>query len=455
MGLNPAPAPASYRSLLWFWMPLAGTWLIMAAEGPFLTAVIARLDNPESNLAAFGVAFAFAIIIEAPVIMLMSASTALVDDRQSYLALRRFAYGLSAALTGIQGLLLLPSVFGAVARTLNLPADVAGLAHGALFIMLPWTGAIGYRRFRQGLLIKANLTRRVAYGTVIRLVAMTLTALVAYRVSTLPGASLGAAALSVAVIVEAVASRFMTAPLIPKLLARSQASARRAGLGLGDLARFYTPLALTSVLALASQPIVTFFMGQSRYALESLATLPVIHGLTFIFRAVGLSYLEVVIARLGPHREHLTEVRNFAGALAVAAGAGLAVVAFTPLSFIWYRGVSGLSLELATFAVAPTRVLTLLPALSVVLAFERGLLVHAHRNTPITWSTLVELTSVVAILTIGIHVFDLVGMMAAAVAIVGARLIGNLWLAPSCLDVIRRTPVPSGDAAERHAPERT
>ena len=68
-------APLSSRRILVFWLPLAGTWLMMAAEGPYLAAIIARLPDATTNLAAFGVAFAFAIIIESPVFMLMSAST--------------------------------------------------------------------------------------------------------------------------------------------------------------------------------------------------------------------------------------------------------------------------------------------------------------------------------------------------------------------------------------------
>ena len=51
--------------------------------------------------------------------------------------------------------------------------------------------------------------------------------------------------------------------------------------------------------------MVTFFMGQSRHAIESLAVLPVILGLTFVFRSIGLSYLEAVIALIGPRHEHL------------------------------------------------------------------------------------------------------------------------------------------------------
>ena len=52
----------------------------MAIEQPFLIAFIARLENAKYNLAAFGIAYSFAIIVEAPVIMLISASTALVTE---------------------------------------------------------------------------------------------------------------------------------------------------------------------------------------------------------------------------------------------------------------------------------------------------------------------------------------------------------------------------------------
>ena len=70
--------------------------MMMAIEGPFLAAMIARLAEPVYNLAAHGVAFAVAIILEAPVIMMLGAATALVDGRVSFLRLRRF----TAALKG-------------------------------------------------------------------------------------------------------------------------------------------------------------------------------------------------------------------------------------------------------------------------------------------------------------------------------------------------------------------
>lgn len=432
-------ANLTYRRILTFWSPLAGTWLMMAVEGPYLAAIIARLPEPTANLAGFGVAFAFAIIIEAPVIMLMSASTALVEDRQSYLALRRFAYGLCAVFTAVHVIVLVPQVFDVLARDLlALPEDVTAITHRGLLLLLPWTTAIGYRRFRQGLLIRHNLTRRVAYGTAIRLVTMSVTALAIYRFFSLNGASIGAIALSVGVVVEAIASRAMTADIVPAVLDRGRAPERLSDpiLRLSGLSRFYAPLALTSVLALAVQPLITFFMGQSRHALESLAVLPVVHGVTFIFRAIGLSYFEVVIALLGDQRRHYRQIRNFAVALALCTVAGLASIAFTPLARVWLGDVSGLTPTLVTFALPPIQILAVFPALSVLLSLQRGTLVHAHRTSPITWATLLEVTTVGIVLTVSIHRFDLVGATAAALAILSGRMVGIAWLTPAWWGVV-------------------
>ena len=430
--------PLSYRRIFWFWLPLAGTWLMMAVEGPYLAAIIARLPDPTVNLAAFGVAFAVAIIIEAPVIMLMGASTKLVEDRASYLVLRRFGYGLSALLTVVQLVTLIPPVFDLVTRQLlGLPDEVARLTYGGLALLVPWPAAIGYRRFKQGLLIRHHLTRRVAYGTGIRLVTMSATAFVAYRLGTLEGAHIGALALSTGVVVEAVASKLMTRGIVPELMTRVRAPERLDDIRLGRVTAFYVPLALTSVLAMAVQPMVTFFMGQSRLAIESLAVLPVIHGLTFVFRAIGLSYMEVVIALAGDHRQHVTQIRNFAAVLALGSAGGLAAIALTPLAHVWFRDISGLTPELTRVALTPIRILAVFPAMSVALAVERGLLVHAHRTASITWATLLEVVTVGTLLAIGIHVADLVGAVAAATAILGGRVVGNLYLLPACLRVLR------------------
>jgi hypothetical protein len=435
-----SPSELTNRRILAFWLPLAGTWLMMSVEGPFLTAVIARLPNPTENLAAYGIAFVLALVIESPVIQFLSASTALVSNRNTYVAMRRFSYRANVLLTVVLVLILLPPVFRVLAEgLLKLPEDVAGLTHTALILLLPWPAAIGYRRFHQGLLVRNNLTRLVAVGTVMRVVTMAITALLAARFSSLSGASVGSLALSCGVIAEAVATGLMTYMVpgdlrfrLPLAEGDGEISPESSGptLSQAQIFHFYMPLALTSILALGVQPIVTFFLGQSRFPLESLALFPVVQSFTFIFRSVGMSFQEVGIALLGERGEHYKALRNFVIGLATVSSLALGVVAYTPLVMIWYRDVAGLPPELIELALAPTRMLIILPGITVLISFQRALLVNARNTSPLGGATITEITMIAAVLFVGIWWFNMIGVYVAALALVLGRLLGNLYLVP-------------------------
>lgn len=427
--MNPAPAPtAGYITR--FWSPLAATWIMMSLEGPLLAALIARLPDPKINLAAYGVAFSIAILVEAPVMMLMSAATALVRDRDSYRRLRLFTHGLNGVATLPLCLLLIPPVFDAlVGGLLRLPPEVADLTRGALWFFLPWTAAIGYRRFVHGVMIQAGATRRVAAGTLCRLGAMTATALVLFLFFDLPGAWVGPASLVVGVLVEAAAARWMGAAAIRRTLAAAGAAGGASvALGYRGIFTFYYPLALTSVIGLAAHPMLTFFMGRAHAPLESLAVFPVIGALSFMFRAIGISYQEAAIALLGANLEHRRAVGRYAAGLALACALGQALFAFDPFFGYWFETVSGLTPELAAYAAVPVLLLVPLPALSVWLSYQRAANVLRRRTRPVTEATLVEMAGIAVIFAVAGWGLDLVGVTAASIALLGGRLLSNLHL---------------------------
>jgi len=422
-----------------FWAPMAGTWLMMAAEAPFLAAVIARLAEPKFNLAAFGVAYALAILVESPVIMILSASTALVEGPVSLRRLRRFTYALNGAVTAAMALLTLTPLWGVFAlRLIGLDPVVADLTRGAMMILLPWPGAIGYRRFYQGLLIRGGRTRRVAYGTAVRLVSMSAVGLGLYRGTSLPGAWVGATAITIGVLAEAVVARAMALRAVREIRSVSRPESGE-GTSYRGIVRFYLPLALTSVIGLAAQPMTTFFVGHARFALESLAVLPVVHSVSFLFRAIGLSYQEVAIALLARGRHTVAPLARFALVLAVTATVGQSVLAFTPLADLWLIDVSGLNEDLASFARLPLRLLAVVPALSVIQALQRAMLVQARQTPAVTWGTLVEVTGILTGLLLTVVGLDLIGATAAAVSFLGGRIAGNLYLVPPCLRLLRRS----------------
>ncbi len=425
--------------ILKFWLPLAGTWLMMSVEGPFIAAIIARLADPKFNLAAYGVAFSFALIIEAPVIMMMTASTFLVKDSQSLSKLRQFTWALNVSITALMLVLLIPRVFFAVTiDAIGLPQNVADLTYTATIILLPWPAAIGIRRFYQGILISNHATRRVAYGTFIRLVSMASTAVILYRISGVPGVYIAASALSAGVVAEALFTRIMVHDILKKLKDRGVRS-DKTPLGFRQISKFYYPLALTSMLTLGVHPLVTFFIGKSVMAIESLAVLPVVGSFVFLFRGIGISFQEAAITMLGKSRHDDRVVTRFAAFLGLGLASGLIAIAFTPLSRMWFVQVSGLSSELAGLTMIPVMILGIFPALTVLISFQRALLVQRDRTSPITMATIIEVTVILSVLYLAIVEFKAIGVNAAATAFLSARLAANLYLHLR----LRKLPAPS------------
>ena len=435
----------SYKDIYKFWVPLAATWLMMAVEGPFLAAIIARLPEAKFNLAAYGVAWSLALIMEAPIIMLMSASTALVKNKDAYLKLRRFTNVLNAGITVVMLFLVIPPVFYFLTEDLiGLPHNVARLTHTAMLLLLPWPAAIGFRRFYQGILIRSRLTRLVAYGTIIRLFSMGATAVTLFLLK-VNGAASGAAALSMGVTCEAFTGWLMARKSVKKLLAEGEnAPTASPPLTYSYITKFYIPLAMTSILSLGVHPFITFFLGKSRFAIESLAVLPVINSLVFLFRSMGLSYQEVVIALMGEKGRDYIPLRNFAIVMGMLTVTGLGLITFTPLASVWFQQISGLSVELAQFAFLPAQLMTLLPALTVLISFQRSLLVSSAFTSPITTATAIEVTGIIGVLWISIFFFDAIGAVAAALAYTIGRLMANAYLLPKQLEAVKRIREPQG-----------
>jgi hypothetical protein len=435
MNPNRTPAdsasPPTTRRILRFWLPLEATWLMMAAEGPFLAAVIARLPAAKENLAAFGVATALAMIVESPIIMMLSASNALVRDKIAYRKLRRFSFALNGAVTAIMAALILPPVFDAVARRgIGLTPEVAAIAGRSIVYLALWPAAIGFRRFYQGILIRDHRPQAVTWGTVIRLATMAVAGFVLALVVKLPGASVGAGALGAGVIAEGLASWAMARPSIRDLRAQpDEACAFGRSLTRSSVLKFYAPLALTSFLSFFINPLTSLFLARGKMPLESLAVLPVIIGLAFVFRTAGIAIQEVVIACRGDEGVNRRPLHRFSARLGVISSLGFGAVVLTPLGSFWYRTVSGLGADLAAFAVFPGILLVLLPLLEAILSFQRGVLVRAHRTAPISVAVLVQLAATTAAFALGVLGLRLAGAIVVGPALTLGYLAGNALLA--------------------------
>lgn len=168
-------------------------------------------------------------------------------------------------------------------------------------------------------------------------------------------------------------------------------------------------------------------MGQSEKPLESLAVLPVLNGLVFVFRAFGLSYQEVGVALIKSERDYFL-LKKFAVGMAVVVVIALASISITPLGDIWLINVAGLSRELADFARLPLLLYTIFPATTVWINFQRSILVCARNTKPITYASTIEVVLILLMLLITVKFFSMIGVIAAVVAYTVGRLFANGYL---------------------------
>jgi hypothetical protein len=428
--------PVRVRTVIHAWWPLAASWLLMGLELPAVSAGMARLPDSTVSLAAYGgVVFPLSLLIEAPIIMLLAASTALARDWPSYRLVRRFMYLASSVMTALHVLVAFTPLYDVVVgRLLHAPADILEPGRRGLMIMTPWTLSIAYRRTQQGVMIRFGRSWAVGVGTVLRLAANLFVLGIGAAIGTIPGIVVGSAAVAAGVISEAVLSGILVQPVLKHHL-RTAPPAEKP-LTLGAFLRFYAPLAATPVIAFLAMPLASAAMGRMPRTLESLAAWPVVNGLTFTLRSVGFALNEVVVALLD--RPHATQaLKRFTFGLATLTSAALLLTAVTPLGTLWFVTLTALPIAILPLARVGLALSIAAPALSALQSWYQGVIVHSRRTRGVTESVVVYLLTIAAILGAGIAWGHVAGLWVAIVALIVGNATQVLWLRSRGRHVIR------------------
>ena len=411
------------RRIFSFWWPLLAVWVFMTIEQPVLAAAITRMPDATVNLAALWVAFSLALLVESPIIQILSAATALATSRERYRELLLFLTKIAGATTLLHGVLAVPPVFSFVAGTLlDVPPEVVPRARQVFLIMLPFSAAVGYRRLWQGVLIRLGRTRSVTESTLGRLLVMVGILLVAVNV--FPDSEKGHMWASGALIAGVVAGAAYALWLLHRRgMAELPQADPRGLIGAAALWKFYVPLASTSVIFLASRPLLTLGMSQAAFPLESLASWPVVHGLIIVFVSVGFSYQEVVIALLGASRDNTVPVGRFAwSAGAITSGLFGALALFGGAYWV-VRVLFGLDAALLPFTTEALFIVIPVPFFMTLKSWYRGVLIDAGK-TSVLASAVALNASVILVLVLVLPRFTtLYGTTIAAIAWTGAMVL--------------------------------
>jgi hypothetical protein len=420
--------PLTLRQAVQVWWPLAASWTLMTLEGPAQSAIVARLADAEVNLAAWGgVVSPFTFVIAAPIIMMLSAATALTQDYATYLKLRRFMLRTSLLLTALHILIAFTPLYDLVARhIIGAPESILEPGRIGMRIVTPWAMAIGYRRFNQGVMIRFGHSKAVGVGTIIRLGANLVMLLTGYLIGTIPGIIVACAAISTGVVGEAIYSGLRVRPIV-----RDEIIPAPPGepLTTRDFLSFYIPLALTSLIWVIIQPFGSAAISRMPNPLASLAAWPVVNGLLFLLRSPGMALNEVVIAHLGRPGAARTLRRFAAILLGVTAAISLLIIA-TPLANVWLTTVMALPADLIGISQGALWLGIGLPMLAVLMSWFQGRIMHSRHTRSITEATTIYSLLMVAILGAGIAMQRFAGLYVAVAAygIASLAQIGWLWL---------------------------
>ena len=407
------------------WLPLAASWLLMGAELPLLSAVVARLADPDVHMAAYsGIVFPLALVIESPIIMLLTASTALSRNTRAYKKMWRMMTWMSVVLTLAHVAIAFTPLYDFIAlKILNAPADIIEPGRVGLQIMTPWTWAIAHRRFNQGVLIRFGQSGAVGWGTAMRLVADVIVLAIGFALYDVAGIVVATAAVAAGVLAEAAYIHWKVQAVIngPLRKASGPAITQR------EVILFYLPIAFAPTIGLLGQPMLTGAMGRMDAPLLTLAVWPTVNSLIFMLRAAGIAYTEVVVALLD-RPGGLRQLRRFTVWLSLGLSVPLLVLCTTPLIDIWFDRFIGLRPELAALGKSALWFAVLMPAVTAWACYFEGLLIHHKRSAAVTEAVVFFIVTLFAFLFFAVKNQSMPGLNAAVCSMFLAGVAQTLWL---------------------------
>ena len=185
----------------------------------------------------------------------------------------------------------------------------------------------------------------------------------------------------------------------------------------GRFARFYAPLAATSLLLTATNPLLAAALARTPSPANALAGYSVAFALAGVLYSPLLVVQQVAANRLLCGRD-LVPVRRFALALGTGFSVLGAAVAFTPLGEWVFRGLVGVDGAVFEEARGAMALLWPAPFLTGLRALHQGRLVAGHRTHPIAVATGAR-TAVLAVVAFALTLLPAGAWLGAAAFTVG------------------------------------
>jgi len=215
-----------------------------------------------------------------------------------------------------------------------------------------------------------------------------------------PGALIGGLALMAGTLTEAtvVTARAL---LVMRAGFRSRDETRPSVCNLSALARFYFPLAATSILTVVTWPLIAAGISRAAKPASSLAAWPVALSILWLL-TTPIQMLQQVAITQGSHRGSVKAVAGFGLIVGLSATLLMGTFAFSPLIQFFLREVVVTPSDVTPLVVWTVRILTLLPVIVAGQSLLQGFLIGRGATADVQLAMAVNLVVLGLLLSAGI-----------------------------------------------------
>jgi O-antigen/teichoic acid export membrane protein len=195
---------------------------------------------------------------------------------------------------------------------------------------------------------------------------------------------------------------------------------------MGELQRFYRPLAITTILRQSTRPLINAGIAAALLPRPSLAAWPVVWGVMMLISGPVWSLQQLTTA-LATDQAAYRRVRKFTLALSLFFAALFALLVFTPVYGLVMGGVYSLSPALQELARPAMAVLVIYPLVMGLQSMLRGLFIREGKTKAVQTAMIVHVSALAGTLALGVKASLGTGVLVAALATLIGASVELVW----------------------------
>lgn len=381
----------SWRQILRFYLPLVLTSQLMTISGPIVNFGIGRSSDPTAEFAGYWLGFGVLLFLESPVLATQQVSATLLEGYASMRRLLGLALGAGVASSALCiAVAVGPAGVWVFRDVIPTTETVAMIARDSLLWQSAIPTLIAIRGVANGLAIRERRTELIARATFVRMSVLSTGVGLSVLLHTGSGARAGAAALTTGILIETLTVLWGTRALV-----RRRFHERRDDppFPMERIGRVAVPLVVSGMVWTGLRPVVNAVLGQLPDPEVAQAGFGVVLPLMLLTTS-PLWILQNVGLVLPKTRRDLDTVLRFTLAATTLFTAVLLLVNLEPFRGWLLRGAFGLDSRLELQVAPALLVLLLEPWALAARATAQGLLMRAHRTTPLLYFSPIKLALV-------------------------------------------------------------